>query len=150
MPGQSDDFGRTRLSQINSTGDSMSVTKSASARSQPAGKSLAKGSKAELSERCCRGRPSKYDPAYRDIVIAMGRRGKSRIQMAAALRVNRDTLSEWAKVHPEFKEAMDFALTCAQAWWEELGEANLHSRAFNKRLWILTMKRRFPRAQEID
>lgn len=91
------------------------------------------------------GRPSKYNPDYCEVVIRLGLEGKSRVEMASALLVNRDTLTEWTKVHPEFHEAMLMALTFAQAYWEEMGQKNLFTgRAFNQRTWIFMMKRRFP------
>lgn len=90
-----------------------------------------------------RGRPSKYDPAYCDVVVELGREGQSRTEMAAALGVNRDTLSEWTKVHPDFRDAMRFALTCSQAWWEAQARVNL-LKPFNRRLWIVNMQCRFP------
>ncbi|RTL71290.1 MAG: hypothetical protein EKK41_10620 [Hyphomicrobiales bacterium] len=91
------------------------------------------------------GRPSKYDPAYCKVVIRLGKEGKSRVEMASALHVNRDTLTEWTKVHPDFHEAMLLALQFAQAYWEEMGRTNLFTgRAFNQRAWIFMMKRRFP------
>src|SRR5262245_3868436 len=49
-----------------------------------------------------RGRPTKYDPIYCEMVICWGRLGKSKTWMAAELMVLKETLDNWAKDHPEF------------------------------------------------
>ena len=53
-----------------------------------------------------RGRPSTYDPAFCERVIELGEQGKSKAQIAKALRISRKSLYLWMKVHPEFAEAM--------------------------------------------
>lgn len=52
------------------------------------------------------GRPSKYDPAYCEEVIADGNIGYSLTAFAGKIGVDRDTITEWAKVHPEFSLAV--------------------------------------------
>lgn len=91
------------------------------------------------------GRPTKYHPEYCERVIACGRRGKSRTEMACEFRVARKTLSEWAKVHPDFDWAYKFAMTCSQAWWERIGyEGCRQGSKFNAAAYIFQMKARFP------
>lgn len=51
------------------------------------------------------GRPSKYDPAYVEGVISSGRMGFSLTGFAGSIEVDRDTITEWRKVHPEFDRA---------------------------------------------
>lgn len=51
------------------------------------------------------GRPSKYNPAYCDLVIEDARLGFSLSAFAGGIDVDRDTITEWRKVHPEFDVA---------------------------------------------
>lgn len=62
------------------------------------------------------GRPSDYDPSYCDVVIELGAQGKVTAQIGAAIGVTKQTLHEWARVHPEFSDAFDLARQNAEAW----------------------------------
>lgn len=62
------------------------------------------------------GRPSEYRPEYCERVIELGKDGKLPAQMASALSVTKQTLHEWAKVHPEFSDAFGEARAHAEAW----------------------------------
>ena len=64
------------------------------------------------------GRPTTYDPKFCEEVEALGRQGKSWMQMASALRIARSTLYEWKDSHPEFSDALNRARTDSQAKWE--------------------------------
>lgn len=94
------------------------------------------------------GRPTTYDPAFCDRVIQMGREGYSRAQMAYELDVAKDSLYEWAKVHPEFSDAITRATTHAQAWWERKGHDYLIESPMGDRinpgLYSRSMAARFP------
>ena len=90
------------------------------------------------------GRPTEYDPEYCDEVVALGQQGKSVAQTACALGVHRDTLYEWAKVHPDFSDAFTYARQCAQSWWEDKGQSGLDQSGFNASLWSRSMAARFP------
>ncbi|NDC58212.1 MAG: hypothetical protein EBZ50_05180 [Alphaproteobacteria bacterium] len=72
------------------------------------------------------GRPSIYDPAMCDRLIECGEQGMTKIEMAVALGINRDTLYAWASdpKKPDFVEA--FVIAC------ELSEA-FHARDFRER-----------------
>lgn len=52
------------------------------------------------------GRPSKYSPAYCEEVIACMGKGYSFTAFAGEIGVDKDTLYEWVKVHPEFSDAV--------------------------------------------
>lgn len=67
------------------------------------------------------GRPSKYDPAYCQQLIDHMSEGASLLSFAAEIDVNRDTLHEWARVHPEFSEAVTRGKAKCAAWWEKVG-----------------------------
>ena len=92
------------------------------------------------------GRPTKYDPAFCDRVIELGRLGKSRAWIASELNVSRDTLEEWERIHPEFSDAMDEAMLCSQRWWEDAGQDGLTAGpgSFNAAVWSRSMAARFP------
>lgn len=63
------------------------------------------------------GRPTKYSPEMCDIIIAAGKEGCAVAEMAIRCDVCIDTIYEWAKVHPEFSEALTRAQNEAEAWW---------------------------------
>jgi transposase len=90
------------------------------------------------------GRPSEYDPAYCERVIALGKQGKSKVVMAAELGVTKPTLENWARQHPEFLSALGLAMTHAQVWWENAGQKGLTAEKFNASIWSRSMAARFP------
>lgn len=65
------------------------------------------------------GRPSKYDPAFCDQMIAFCRQGYSLTAFAGSIGVSRETISEWDRVHPEFSVATKIAKAAAALKWEE-------------------------------
>lgn len=91
------------------------------------------------------GRPSKYDPAFCAKVVELGREGKSKAQIAAALDVVRQTLDDWAKEHAEFSDAIAQARELSLAWWEEQGQAGVWGgKQFNANAYRLQVMNRFP------
>ena len=90
------------------------------------------------------GRQSLYRDHFCEKVIKLGRKGKSKIQIAAALNVNRRTLENWSASHEAFREAMDWARDLSQAWWEDQGQDGISNRTFNTRLFQLQLANRFP------
>jgi hypothetical protein len=95
------------------------------------------------------GRPTKFDPAICDKIIALGRQGKSRAQMVAALGIPYSTFQGWEAHVPEFQAAMDEARALALAHWEELAEKHMVEAQggpkLNTGLWSRSMAARFPR-----
>lgn len=89
------------------------------------------------------GRPSDYRAEYCDDVIALGKEGKSRAQMASHFDVSRQTIDNWAEAHPEFLEALTRALTHCQAWWEDKGQSGLILPGFNAAVWKKSVEARF-------
>lgn len=89
-------------------------------------------------------RPSTYDPAYCDQVIKWGAQGKSITWMAAELDVSRECVYEWARVHPEFSDALTRAKAKAQKWWEDAGQGGIFMPGFNASAWSKSMAARFP------
>lgn len=88
-------------------------------------------------------RPTDYREEFCGRVIELGRKGKSKAQIAAALDVSRQTLDTWAQVHPEFLDAVKAARDLALAWWEDQGQSGLHAEKFNATAFIFQVKNRF-------
>ncbi|NLS19892.1 hypothetical protein HGP16_25470 [Rhizobium sp. P40RR-XXII] len=89
------------------------------------------------------GRPGTYNPSYCARVIALGKAGKSQVQIAVALDVARSTLQSWADQHIEFSAALTRAKQCEQAWWEDMGQNGLTADKFNSAVWSKSMSARF-------
>lgn len=89
------------------------------------------------------GRPTKYKPEYCEEIIQYMRDGKSLAEFAAHINVARDTVNEWANVHPEFSAAKKHAIELSEAWWTSQGRIALREREFNHVLWYMNMKNRF-------
>lgn len=90
------------------------------------------------------GRPTSYRPEYCEQVIEWGRQGKSRTWMSAHLGIDRYTIDEWAKAHPDFSRALSHAKAFEQALWEDLGFNGLSADKFNSGVWTRSMAARFP------
>jgi hypothetical protein len=94
------------------------------------------------------GRPTKYDPAFCDRVVELGRQGKSVEQISSALGFHYKTLLGWAETHQEFLEAMELAKQYEMAYWEDLGSQYIveapQSAKLNTGLWSRSMAARFP------
>lgn len=94
------------------------------------------------------GRPTDYRPEFCEKAIELGTEGKSYAQMAAVFGVARKTIYEWAKVHPEFSDAIACARDLALAWWEDQAQSGLwetpEGQRLNPQLWSRSMAARFP------
>ena len=94
------------------------------------------------------GRPSTYSPELCEIVVELGKQGKSLVQIASTLDVVKQTLANWADAHPEFLDAMTQAKIHSQAWWENAGQDNMllapGQGTFNASVWSRSMAARFP------
>ena len=89
------------------------------------------------------GRPTDYRQEYCEKVIELGRDGKSFAQMCSHFDIARSTIDEWARVHPEFSEALSRAKAHAQAWWEETGVKGMTADKFNAVVWKKSVEARF-------
>lgn len=94
------------------------------------------------------GRPTSYRKEHCETVVRLGKLGKSKAQMAAAIGVSRLTLDNWAQLHPEFLSAIAHARELAQAWWETQGQKGIwhtkDGKQINAQLWSRSMAARFP------
>lgn len=91
-----------------------------------------------------RGRPTKYDPAFCDRVIELGKEGCGKAEISAELDVTRETVNDWIKAHAEFSDAMQRAHDFSLAWWEKQARSNLATSGFQAGLWKQAMSGRFP------
>jgi hypothetical protein len=89
------------------------------------------------------GRPTAYLPEYCERVIALGKEGKSKAQMAAEFDVARSTIDQWAEDYPEFSEAINRAMAHCQAWWEAKGQYGMETPGFNAAVWKKSVEARF-------
>lgn len=95
-------------------------------------------------------RPSKYRPEYCELVIEMGSKGFSVVEMAAEIGVARSTMEgEWTWKYQDFSEALEQARQLSQLWWERIGRNNLlvpkDGGTFSQAMWSRSMAARFPR-----
>lgn len=65
------------------------------------------------------GRPTKYKPEYCEEAIRCMGGGYSLTGFAGKIGVSRQTVYEWAEVHPEFSDALNTARAASAAWWED-------------------------------
>lgn len=92
-----------------------------------------------------RGAPSKYDPEICDKIVELGRQGKSKAQIRAAIGIHHKTWGEWAQKHPEFGAAIKEAYELSMAWWEDVGMNGVfQGMKFNATAYIFQVKNRFP------
>lgn len=91
-----------------------------------------------------RGRPSSYREEYCKRVIELGREGCGKAEIALELGITRETLDEWARVHPDFSDAVTCARGVSAGWWEAQGRKGIWSRDFNANAYRLQVMNRFP------
>lgn len=90
------------------------------------------------------GRPTKYEPWMCEKVIEYGAEGKSKTWMAAQLKISKQRLYDWEEAHEEFRDAITYAMTLSQAWWEDAGQNNLLTPQFQSSVYSRSMGARFP------
>lgn len=89
------------------------------------------------------GRPAVYRAEFCDRIIELGKLGYSQAQMAADLGVSKQTITDWAKSHDDFSDALTLARTYSQSWWEMKAQTGLEDRNFNAAIWDKSVKSRF-------
>jgi DNA-binding XRE family transcriptional regulator len=91
------------------------------------------------------GMPTKYKPEYCEMLILHMKDGNAYRTFAAIVDVNPDTLYEWEKVHPEWREAKKIGSVKSQLWWDNI--AKDQARGLTKgnfMTWWYNVKNRFP------
>lgn len=88
------------------------------------------------------GQPTKYRDVYCQMIIEHLSQGLSVESFAGVVGVCFDTIYEWAKVHPEFSDAIKQGKAKKRLWWEKLGQAGIAGKLknFNASGWIFHMK----------
>lgn len=89
------------------------------------------------------GRPSTYDPKYCEMVIDLGKQGKSEVQISAGIDVPRTTMRSWAEQHPEFSSALTRAKELEQAWWEDAAQKGTAQSKIGPAVWNKSVSARF-------
>ena len=89
---------------------------------------------------------SKYEfkPEVCDQLIELGKVGASQKMMFASIGISSTAAQTFKKNHPEFAEALDMAITHAQAFWETQLLANVENKAFNSRVAEIALRGQFP------
>lgn len=90
-----------------------------------------------------RGAKTKYREEYCEQLVEHMAKGFSFESFAATVDVDRDTIYEWAKVHPEFSDAKKRGIVKSLLRFEALALANMTNKNFNTTSWIYQMKCRF-------
>ena len=100
------------------------------------------------------GRPTSYKQEYCEDVVNHMSRGLSFESFAGKIRVNVDTLYEWAKVHSEFSEAKKLGFACCRLFWEELSINGIWNdpdgRNINTGMFVFNMKNRFKWTDRVE
>lgn len=63
------------------------------------------------------GQPTKYKPIYCKKAIELGKQGKQTVSIACACGVSKQTIHEWASVHPEFSDALAQSRAFCEQWY---------------------------------
>lgn len=99
-----------------------------------------------------RGPREKYKKDFHPAdFIEQSKKGKTFAQIAAAWNVDRGTIQEWRKIHPELSRAIAKGRELAEAWYMNLAQAGMINRAtidgkpvqINVRLFSLLVKNMF-------
>ena len=94
------------------------------------------------------GRPSKYDSAYCDRIVELGKLGYTRAMIANELGFGWRNLQNWEGAHEEFRAALEQARVDAMAYMERLALEHMVESPggpkLNTGLWSRSMAARFP------
>ena len=87
----------------------------------------------------------KYEDAYTQLVEDHLAHGLSFDSFAGVIGVNQDTLFNWLKKYPAFRDARDVGFQKGLLFWERMGLAGATGKlkGFNTGAWIFNMKNRF-------
>lgn len=105
-----------------------------------------------MSEKRAIGRPSKYKPEYCEMLIEHMKTGLSFETFATVVGAGRETIYEWARVHPEFSDAKTKGFEENLAFWEKAGISGMlgHIQGFNAAVFIFNMKNRHHWRDKVD
>lgn len=86
----------------------------------------------------------KWNPAWADIVIELGKSGASLKTMYAAIGISARTALQLRKEDADAEEAFNMARTYSQAFWETLLLTNIDNKTFNSRVAEIALRGLFP------
>lgn len=89
------------------------------------------------------GRPTKYRPEFCELIKTLAREGDGVAAWAGACGVDKGSLHDWRREHPEFSTAFNEAKTLEQIWWETQGKKALTADKFQASVWHKSMQARF-------
>jgi|WetSurMetagenome_2_1015567.scaffolds.fasta_scaffold14354_3 hypothetical protein len=91
------------------------------------------------------GRPTKYQRKFCRKVISLMAKGYSKWAVASDFGVDRNTLYQWCKYHPDFREAVAIGVAKSCLYWEVIGMEAVFGRIknFNVQAWAYIMYTRF-------
>jgi len=103
------------------------------------------------------GRPTDYEERYCEMLVEHMKEGYSFESFGAKIDSHRDTLYEWAKVHPKFSDAKKRGMEACQYRFEKIGNTamlgqditdpktgkKVSFKNFNFPAWMFSMKARF-------
>lgn len=94
-----------------------------------------------------RGKPTSYRKRFCDQLISEMSNGLSYTGCAGIFGVTFQTLYDWEKRYPEWKEAKEIGIAKSQVFWEKIGMqyivSNPRGPCLNSSVWIFNMKNRF-------
>lgn len=89
------------------------------------------------------GQPTHYKEEYCEQIVEHMATGQSLISFANKINKHKDTIYEWAKVHPKFSDALQLAKQKCEHYWENEGQKCFTNRRLNADWWKFYMKARF-------
>lgn len=90
------------------------------------------------------GRPTKYKEEYNKIALDLiGVQGKTVVEFAANVGVDKATVYRWAEKYPEFRASLTRAQDVSEAYWMEKLVGFMTERDANAKLISLYLANRF-------
>lgn len=100
------------------------------------------------------GRPTKYDPAFCEVVIEQMALGFSKEAVAGYIGISKDTLYQWAAKHTEFSDAIALGEAKSQYVWEkksvDFAVHTKNGKQINAQVYNLNMKNRFNWSDKVE
>jgi hypothetical protein len=84
-----------------------------------------------------------FKPEMCDQLIELGKVGASQKMMFASIGISSAAAQTFKKNHPDFADALDMAITHAQAFWETQLLANVENKSFNSRVAEIALRGQF-------
>lgn len=85
-------------------------------------------------------RPTTYKPEYPEMLLEHMADGFTLDAFAGRIRVHRDTLHEWSKVHPEFSDAIKIGKHASQYKWEQKLQECVYDKGMNVAPVLFSLK----------